>query len=80
MLRAERPTWEQELNRLRRVSVLLGVVLVTVLVRMAIDGATLLSSLTAALILALLLASLRLRQQGRRLRRSRGPGPKGYDQ
>lgn len=56
---------------------LIGIALVTVLVRMMIEGPTLLSSLTAALILALLLASLRLWQWGQRLRSSRGPDGSG---
>lgn len=70
----DRPTLERELKRLRWVSRLLGLSLVTVLIRTVIDGPTLLSDLTAVLVLALFLASLCLWQWGRRLRRSRGPG------
>jgi predicted membrane protein len=57
--------------------VLIGIALVTVLVRMMIEGPTLLSVLTAALILALLLASLGLWQWGRRLRSSQGADRSG---
>jgi hypothetical protein len=47
----------------------------TVLVRLVINGPTVLGGLTAVLILALLLFSLLLGQQGRRLRRSLRPDP-----
>lgn len=64
------PTWERELNRLRRVSLVLGVILATVLVRMVVNGPTLLTGLAAGLIAALLLAYVLLWRWGKRLRRS----------
>jgi hypothetical protein len=56
------------MNRLRRVSLLLGIVLATVVARMVIDGPKLLLAVTAALVLALLVGSLRLEHAGRRVR------------
>jgi hypothetical protein len=56
------------MNRLRRISLLLGATLLTVVARIVIEGLTLLGGLTAALIIALLVASLHLRRQGSRLR------------
>jgi hypothetical protein len=61
------------MNRLRRISLLLGIILATVVARMIIDGLTLLSALTAALVLALLGGSLRLERLGRRVRPGSGP-------
>jgi len=61
------------MNRLRRISLLLGIVLATVVARMIIDGLKVLTALTAALVLALLVGSLRLRQLGRRVRPGSGP-------
>jgi hypothetical protein len=63
------------MNRLRRISLLLGIILATVVARMIIDGLSLLSALTAALILALLVGSLRLKQLGRGVRPGSGPKP-----
>jgi hypothetical protein len=59
--------WEREMNRLRRISLLLSVALAAVVARMVIDGAKLLGGLTGALIVVLLLCSLALRRQGVRL-------------
>lgn len=61
------------MNRLRRISLLLGIILATVVARMITHGLTLLSALTAALVLALLGGSLRLKQLGRRVRPGSGP-------
>jgi hypothetical protein len=58
---------------LRRVSLLLSVALAAVIARIVINGPTLVSGLTGALVLALLLFSLRLKQQGRRLKPSASP-------
>src|SRR5437879_3507819 len=65
--------WDRAMIRLRRISLLLGATLLTVIARMIIDGLTLVGGLTGALIGVLLLGSLQLRRQGRRL----GPGPPG---
>jgi hypothetical protein len=64
----DRQSWEREMNGLRRIIILLGVVLAAVIARMVIDGPKLGSGLTAAVFLALLLCSLRLRRRGRLLR------------
>jgi hypothetical protein len=61
------------MNRLRWISLLLGVTLAAVVARMVIDGPKLLGDLTGALLLFLLLCSTALRRQGRRLR----PGASG---
>jgi hypothetical protein len=60
--------WEREMNRLRRISVLLSVVLAAVVARMVIDGPRLLGDLTGALIAVLLLCALALRRRGARVR------------
>jgi hypothetical protein len=59
--------WEREMNRLRRISLLLSAALAAVVARMLIDGPNLLGDLTGALILVLLFCSLALTRQGRRL-------------
>jgi hypothetical protein len=59
--------WEHEMNRLRRIILLLSVALAAVIARMVIDGPKLLGGLTGALIVVLLLCSLALRRQGVRL-------------
>jgi hypothetical protein len=59
--------WEREMNRLRRIILLLSVALAAVIARMVIDGPKLLGGLTGALIVVLLLCSLALRRQGVRL-------------
>jgi hypothetical protein len=59
------------MNRLRTIILLLGATLLTVVVRMIIDGLTLLGGLTAALMIVLLLGALHLRRQGSRLRPDR---------
>jgi hypothetical protein len=61
------------MNRLRTIILLLGITLLTVVARVIIDGPSLLAALTAAVIIVLLLGSLRLRQQGRRLRPGAAP-------
>jgi hypothetical protein len=59
--------WEREMNRLRRIILLLSVALAGVIARTLIDGPKLLGGLTGALIGVLLLCSLALRRQGVRL-------------
>jgi hypothetical protein len=56
--------WEREMNRLRRLSLLLGAALAAVIARTLIDGPKLLGGVTGALIVVLLLCSLALRRQG----------------
>jgi hypothetical protein len=57
----------REIERLRRISRVLGTALAAVIARIVIDGPKPLGDLAAALILVLFLCSLGLRRQGRRL-------------
>jgi hypothetical protein len=65
--------WRREMNRLRRLGVLLIIALGAVIARIAIDGAKLLGVLTGALILSLLLGTLALMRKGARLRQQAEP-------
>jgi hypothetical protein len=67
--RIDKQVWEREMNRLRRISLLLGAALAAVVARIVIDGPELVSGLTGSLILVLLVCSQALRRQGRRLSR-----------
>jgi Flp pilus assembly protein TadB len=69
----DREAWQRETKALRNVILLLGFTLLTLVVRMVIDGSSLLGAVTAALISALLLGSLRLRQHAQRQRPGSDP-------
>jgi hypothetical protein len=55
------------MNRLRRITLLVGAALAAVIARIIVDGPTLPLDLTGALVLLLLTCSVALRRHGRRL-------------
>jgi hypothetical protein len=63
----DRLTWERMMRRLRVTTGLLGAILLALLARMIILGATLLAGLTSAFIAVLVIAALLLTRQGKRL-------------
>jgi hypothetical protein len=67
--------WEREMNRLRRIRLLLSAALAAVIARMVIDGPELVGGLTGALLIVLLVGSLALRRRGHELRPGGSPSP-----
>jgi hypothetical protein len=62
----DKQVFERAMNRLRRITLLLGAALAAVIARIVVDGPKLSLDLTGALILLLLAWSVALRRHGRR--------------
>ena len=75
----DKQVFERAINRLRRITLLLGAALGAVIARIVVDGPKLSLDLTGALILLLLACSVALKRHGRRLNPDASPEAERVD-